>query len=103
MFVSACVSVYALMLLHLNLPLQLSHPIIGIVIHRVCDNTDQDTSKGATFALSMPLPWHFFTTCDYQLMKLIISGSADGKIKEADKSPNIKTINLYREIDSILT
>lgn len=69
----------------------------------VCDNTDQDTSKGATFALTMPLPYHFFTTADYQLCRIVLSGSADGKIKEADKSPTLRNINLYPDIDSILT
>ena len=70
---------------------------------RVCDNTNQDTSKGATFALSMPIPYHFFTTCDYELMRLILAGSTDPKTEEADKSSRIKNINLYPEIDSILT
>ena len=88
--------------------LKVAYILLWLLLHieietRVCDNTTQDTRKGATFALSMPLPMHFFTTCDYELMRLILSGSTDGKIKEADKSPSIKTINLYREIDSVLT
>ena len=51
----------------------------------------------------MPVPWHFFITCDYELCRLILNGSTDGKVKEADKSPGTRTINLYPEIDSILT
>ena len=69
----------------------------------VADNTSQDVSKGATFRLSMPIPYHFVVTADYALSRLILAGDADSRIKEADKSPGIKNINIYPSIDSILS
>lgn len=67
------------------------------------DNCKQDTTSGATFALRLPLPWPFVTTADYKLGRLVLSGSADGKVKEADKSPSNKNLNLVPNVYNLLS
>ena len=77
--------------------------------HKVCasewvaDHTAQDVSQGATFRLHMPIPYHFIVTADYALSRLILAGDAGAGVREQDKSPGIKNINLFPSVDNILT
>lgn len=69
----------------------------------VCDHTRQNTSRGATFRMSMPTPFNFFTTADWSLARIILNGDVAKDIQECDKTSAIKNINIFPNIDSILT
>ena len=69
----------------------------------VADHTDQVVETGAVFRMAMPIPYHFITCCDHRLGRLLLSGSTDGKQKEAEKSATISTLNLFPGVFNILT
>jgi hypothetical protein len=69
----------------------------------VANSTDQNIESGAVFRMAMPLPYYFVTCCDHQLGRVLLSGSSDGKVREAEKSPSISNLNMFPGVFNILT
>ena len=72
-----------------------------------CQNRFQHKCEnGATFIITTPyfgFGSNTIVCCDYKLARLILSGSANGNIKESEKTTLTQNLNMFDNVCSLLT
>lgn len=69
----------------------------------ITKHTSQDITTGCVFRLQIPWFGGIMICCDYKLARLLLQGNEEKSIQESEKTSLSQNLNLYENINTLLT